>query len=58
MPLDDLEARYFPSGIKDAAPFSRASTFEPLIDGPDYFGAIGRVIAGRSGTRVTSQVGR
>jgi phosphatidylserine/phosphatidylglycerophosphate/cardiolipin synthase-like enzyme len=48
MPLQDLETRYFPSGVKDAAPFSRASTFEPIIDGPDYFGAIKAAIDGLS----------
>jgi hypothetical protein len=47
MPLQDLERRYFPpSKTKDAAPFSRASTFEPLIDGPAYFGAIKAAIDG------------
>ncbi|MGE5527412.1 MAG: S8 family serine peptidase [Methanosarcina sp.] len=35
--LGSLESRYFPSGGADAAPFSRASTVEPIIDGQDYF---------------------
>jgi phosphatidylserine/phosphatidylglycerophosphate/cardiolipin synthase-like enzyme len=40
MPLNDLEALYFPPVGKDAAAFSRASTFEPLIDGDAYFAAV------------------
>ena len=40
MPLDNLEDLYFPHGGKDAAAFSRASTFEPLIDGDAYFAAV------------------
>jgi phosphatidylserine/phosphatidylglycerophosphate/cardiolipin synthase-like enzyme len=40
-PLAALESRYFPApGVKDAAPFSRMSTVEPLVDGRDYFAAI------------------
>ena len=39
--LSALEGRYFPPpGTADAAPFSRASTFEPIVDGRDYFAAI------------------
>jgi phosphatidylserine/phosphatidylglycerophosphate/cardiolipin synthase-like enzyme len=36
--LGSLESRYFPpSGGADAAPFSRNSTVEPIVDGQDYF---------------------
>jgi phosphatidylserine/phosphatidylglycerophosphate/cardiolipin synthase-like enzyme len=57
MPLQKLEERFFPPvgskdavfppvGRKDAALFSRASTFQPLIDGPAYFAAIKAAIGG------------
>lgn len=39
MLLDQLEELYFPPD-GDAAEFSRASTFEPIIDGDAYFDAI------------------
>ena len=36
--LPGLETRYFPpTGSTDAAPISRRSTVEPIIDGRDYF---------------------
>jgi phosphatidylserine/phosphatidylglycerophosphate/cardiolipin synthase-like enzyme/peptidoglycan hydrolase-like protein with peptidoglycan-binding domain len=36
--LSTLESRYFPpAGTPDAAPFSRLSTVEPIVDGRDYF---------------------
>lgn len=39
--LAALERRYFPPpGTPDAAPFSRNSSFEPIIDGREYFGQI------------------
>jgi phosphatidylserine/phosphatidylglycerophosphate/cardiolipin synthase-like enzyme len=44
--LSSLESRFFPSpGGPDAAPFSRAASFEPIIDGADYFAAIAKEIA-------------
>ena len=43
--LSSLESRFFPSpGGPDAAPFSRAASFEPIIDGADYFAAIAKEI--------------
>jgi phosphatidylserine/phosphatidylglycerophosphate/cardiolipin synthase-like enzyme len=45
--LSSLESRFFPSpGGPDAAPFSRAARFEPIIDGVDYFAAIAKEIDG------------
>jgi phosphatidylserine/phosphatidylglycerophosphate/cardiolipin synthase-like enzyme len=45
MALGALERRYFPTpGGHDAAPFSRAATVEPIVDGRDYFAAIERTI--------------
>ncbi len=39
--LSSLEGRYFPpAGTTDAAPFSRASTVAPIVDGEGYFAAI------------------
>jgi phosphatidylserine/phosphatidylglycerophosphate/cardiolipin synthase-like enzyme/subtilisin family serine protease len=39
--LADLERRYFPPlGTSDAAPFSRSSSIEPIVDGSDYFAQI------------------
>ena len=45
--LAELERRYFPPpGTPDAAPFSRSSSFEPIIDGVDYFAQIKSTIDG------------
>ena len=43
--LSSLESRFFPSpGGPDAAPFSRAASFVPIVDGADYFAAIAKEI--------------
>jgi len=39
--LSALEGRYFPPpGTTEAAPFTRNSSFEPIIDGRDFFGQL------------------
>jgi phosphatidylserine/phosphatidylglycerophosphate/cardiolipin synthase-like enzyme len=43
--IGGLEGRYFPPpGGKDAAPFSRASTVEAIVDGQEYFRQIKKQI--------------
>jgi phosphatidylserine/phosphatidylglycerophosphate/cardiolipin synthase-like enzyme len=38
--LRELERRFFPTGGEDAAPFSRAGSVTPLVDGSEFFPAV------------------
>jgi phosphatidylserine/phosphatidylglycerophosphate/cardiolipin synthase-like enzyme len=38
--LRELERRFFPTGGKDAAPFSRAGSVQRLVDGSEFFPAV------------------
>jgi phosphatidylserine/phosphatidylglycerophosphate/cardiolipin synthase-like enzyme len=38
--LRELERRFFPTGGKDAAPFSRAGSVHRLVDGSEFFPAV------------------